>query len=33
VGSFYLFSAKHEDYGKTFVRVGVTVVVIASVVL
>ena len=33
MGSFYLFSAKHEDCGKTFVRVGETVVVIACVVL
>ena len=32
MGSFSLFSAKHGDYGKTFVHVGVTVV-IASVVL
>lgn len=32
IGSFYLLSAKHESYGKTFVRVGVVAGAIASVV-
>jgi len=30
LGSFYLLSGRHENYGKTFVRVGVTVGLIAS---
>lgn len=33
MGSFFLFSAKREGNGNTFVRVGVAVVVIASVVV
>jgi len=32
VGAYYLLSHLHEDYGKLFVRVGVTVGVIAAVV-
>jgi cytochrome d ubiquinol oxidase subunit I len=31
VGSFYLLSGKHEEYGKTFVRLAVLVGVVASV--
>ncbi|HUA18676.1 MAG TPA: cytochrome ubiquinol oxidase subunit I [Bryobacteraceae bacterium] len=31
VGAFYLLSKRHESYGKTFLRVGVTVGIIATV--
>ena len=31
IGAFYLLTGKHEDYGRTFVRVGVTVGVVATV--
>jgi cytochrome bd ubiquinol oxidase subunit I len=31
VGAFYLLSGTHQDYGKTFVRLGVTVGLIAAV--
>jgi cytochrome bd ubiquinol oxidase subunit I len=30
IGAFYILSGRHEDYGRTFVRVGVIVGVIAS---
>ena len=33
VGAFYLLSRKHEEYGRTFVRLGVTVGFIASVLM
>jgi cytochrome d ubiquinol oxidase subunit I len=33
VGAFYLLSGKHEDYGRTFVRVGVLVAVVATVLM
>jgi cytochrome d ubiquinol oxidase subunit I len=33
VGAFYLLSHKHEEYGRTFVRLGVTVGFIASVLM
>jgi cytochrome d ubiquinol oxidase subunit I len=33
VGAFYLLSGKHEDYGRTFVRVGVLVGVVATVLM
>ena len=33
VGAFYLLSGKHEDYGRTFVRVGVWVGVVATVLM
>lgn len=31
IGSFYVLSQRHEDYGRTFVRFGVIVGVIASI--
>jgi cytochrome d ubiquinol oxidase subunit I len=33
IGAFYLLSRRHEAFGKTFVRVGVTAGVIASVLM
>ena len=33
VGAFYLLSGKYEDYGRTFVRVGVLVGVVATVLM
>ena len=33
VGAFYLLSGEHEDYGRTFVRVGVLVGVVATVLM
>ena len=31
IGAFYILAGRHEDYGRTFVRVGVIVGVIASI--
>jgi cytochrome d ubiquinol oxidase subunit I len=31
IGAFYLLAGRHEDYGRTFLRVGVIVGVIASI--
>jgi cytochrome d ubiquinol oxidase subunit I len=33
IGAFYLLSQKHEEYGRTFVRLGVIAGVIASVLV
>ncbi len=33
VGAFYLLSRRHEDYGKTFVRLGVTAGFVASILM
>jgi cytochrome d ubiquinol oxidase subunit I len=33
VGAFYLLSGRHESYGRTFVRTGVTAAIIASALM
>lgn len=33
VGAFYLLSRKHEEYGKVFLRTGITVGVLASILV